>query len=298
MVGTSWTNENFLVWAVGGGQGDKERSVMLLLYCFLGGKGESKWPSYSSIPYQRASLPTGPIPQGLRGRVGIMVPWGFQKLCNLQVFWPWLFSAPGESPGEADRGSQWCEQAPSTAQMGVVLGDKAEAWCCRWWMDDLFNFHPHLLVWKVGMMPSNYSGFPTWMTRNFPIGNVDCSDCWWTWLPRYGSSPEHRPSTELSPGPSRPFSWNPDKTFCRLGQFGSSSGTVNIQSEGQLSICSFVPCGEAQGIKYERNGRDELISQRLALLFGYLFPFGCQLPSNSVSWKRRFSVLIWKTFKK
>lgn len=176
MVGTSWTNENFLVRAAGGGQGDKERSVMLLLYCFLGGKGESKWPSYSSIPYQRASLPTGPIPQGLRGRVGIMVPWGFQKLCNLQVFWPWLFSAPGESPGEADRGSQWCEQAPSTAQMGVVLGDKAEAWCCRWWMDDLFNFHPHLLVWKVGMMPSNYSGFPTWMTRNLEILTVQTVD--------------------------------------------------------------------------------------------------------------------------
>ena len=48
----------------------------------------------------------------------------------------------------------------------------------------------------------------------------------------------------------------------------------------------------------KQNGRDGLTSQKLALLFGYFFPFGCQLPSNSVSQKKRLNVLIWKTLKR
>ena len=41
-----------------------------------------------------------------------------------------------------------------------------------------------------------------------------------------------------------------------------------------------------------------LYSLKLALLFGYFFPFGCQLPSDSVSQNKRFSVLIWTTLKR
>lgn len=42
-------------------------------------------------------------------------------------------------------------------------------------VDDLFNFHPHLSVWKTGMTQPNDSGSPARMTAaESAMGNADC----------------------------------------------------------------------------------------------------------------------------